>query len=204
MVMYFNWKMWEIVQLVANTWTKRQWLSSIISASHQKTHIVTRRCNLIQRYFISTGNICCKSDFLCTDKSDFLSWQIWFASSQMFDLFQETWPTWKYGAMANLTRSIATKTSPKNWNFVKNQLDQLYLACCNAEITESSGDDGEEQARDRATADWSNKSKICCGKFCSWVARRLGLESLTISNVLSIKLLEQFSLLLLLSKSISQ
>ena len=135
MVMYFNWKMWEIVQLVTNTWTKRQWLSSIISASHQKTHIVTRRCNLIQRYFISTGNICCKSDFVCTDKSDFLSWQIWFASSQMFDLFQETWPTWKYSAMANLTRSIATKTSPKNWNFVKNQLDQLDLACCNGEIS---------------------------------------------------------------------
>ena len=137
MVMYFNWKMWEIVQFVANTWTKRQWLLSIISASHQKTHIVTRRCNLIQRYFISTGEylLRCKSDFLCTDKSDFLSWQIWFASSQMFDLFQETWPTWKYSAMANLTRSIATKTSPKNWNFVKNQLDQLDLACCNGEIS---------------------------------------------------------------------
>ena len=108
-------------------------------------------------------NICSTSDF-CTDKSDFPSWQIWFASSEMFDLIQESCPTWKYGAMANPVFSDKISCNRK-----------LFFPEIN-----------------KNTKSFRQHFRRPSGFFSSSVAQRLGLESLAISNVLSIKW-EQFS-----------
>ena len=95
----------------------RQWLSSIISASHQKaaeTHIVTRLCNLIQRYFILDGGIFGANLILCAltnlisvvDKSDLLLLKCLISFRKVVQLeIIVQWQIWCF-----LTRSIATRS----------------------------------------------------------------------------------------------
>ena len=147
-------------------------------------------------------------------------WQIWFPQlTNLICFFSNVWSL--SGNLANLKiwcngksdKINCNKNFPEKLKFCEEPTGPTGLGMLqwwnlkNVAVynwLEKSGDDDEGQAMDRSAPNWSDKSKICCENFCSGVARRLGLESLTISNVLSIKLLEQFSLLLLLSKSISQ
>ena len=107
----------------------RQWLSSIISASHRigrNSYRDTPLQSNSEIFHPRRRNIWCKSDFVCTDKSDFRSWQIWFASSEMFDLIQESCPTWKYSAMANLVFSDKINCNKKVLFRIKWKLEKSF------------------------------------------------------------------------------